>query len=525
MHGLMMDRPLLIKRLLWRAEHVFGDKQVISRDGSGYHTYTYAELGSRVRRLAGALAALGVAPGDRVATLAWNTHRHLECYFAVPGMGAILHTANHRLSEDQLAYTMDHARDRVVLVEPDLVPLLESIADRLPLVHSYVVLGKVPADTTLSPVFDYEDLLAHAAAVELPELDEYAAAGLCYTSGTTGDPKGVLYSHRSTVLHTLALCVKGSAEVAEDDTYLVVTPMSHVNAWGTPYACALQGTTLVLPGTHPRPEDLLRIIHDQRPNVMVAAVTVGTMLRDAHNSTGRRYHLDSLQRLWLGGQAPPAALTEWWQQNNGTVVVNGWGMTETSPIATFCPDVSSQGKPLPLVEMRITDEAGTELPWDGKSVGELEVRTPWAAREYLDDPRSVDSFREGWLRTGDVSVFTPDGSMALKDRSKDLIKSGGEWISSVDLENALMAHPMVHEAVVIAIPDETWLERPLACVEAQGSVTEEELRNHLQARFAKYWVPEHIVFVRRIPKTSVGKFDKKQLRARYLECGLPGISP
>ncbi len=523
MNGLMMDRPLLIKRLLWRAERIFGDKLVVSREGSGYHEYRYADLGHRVRRLAGALQALGIAPGDRVATLAWNTHRHLECYFAIPGMGAVLHTANHRLSDTQLAYTINHAGDRAVLVDPDLVPLLESIGNRLPSVRSYVVLGPVPEGTTLDPVVGYEHLLAEANSVELPELAEDTAASLCYTSGTTGDPKGVLYSHRSTVLHALALCVRGSAEIAEEDTYLVVTPMSHVNAWGTPYACALQGTTLILPGTHPGPEDLLRIIDDRRPNVMVAAVTVGTMLRDAHERTGRRYRLNSLRRLWLGGQAPPAALTEWWQRDNGTVVVNGWGMTETSPIATFSPNVLSQGRPLPLVEMRITDEDGAELPWDGESVGELEVRSPWVAREYFNDPRSVDSFREGWLRTGDVSVFAPDGSMRLTDRSKDLIKSGGEWISSVDLENALMAHPMVREAVVIAIPDDTWLERPLACVEVRGTVTAEELRNHLLARFAKYWVPDHIVFVRHIPKTSAGKFDKKQLRARYLDLGLDGV--
>ncbi|PXY25485.1 acyl-CoA synthetase [Prauserella flavalba] len=523
MDGLMMDRQLLIKRLLWRGERIFGDKRVVSRTASGYHEYTYTEFGHRVRRLAGALQALGIAPGDRVATLAWNTHRHLECYFAVPGMGAVLHTANHRLSEDQLAYTIDHAGDRAVFVDPDLVPLLESIADRLPSVRCYVVLGPVPEDTTLTPAFSYEDLLAEAAPVGLPEFDENTAASLCYTSGTTGDPKGVVYSHRSMVLHALALCARGSAEIAEEDTYLVVTPMSHVNAWGTPYACTLQGATLVLPGIHPSPEDLLRTIHDRRPSTVVAAVTVGTMLKDAHERTGRRYRLDSLRRLWLGGQAPPAALTEWWRRNNDTVVVNGWGMTETSPIATFAENTLTQGKPLPLVEMRITGEDGRELPWDGETVGELEVRSPWVAREYYDDPRTVDSFRDGWLRTGDVSVFAPDGSMQLKDRSKDLIKSGGEWISSVDLENALMAHPMVREAVVIAIPDDTWLERPLACVEAQGTVTAEELRNHLRIRFARYWVPDHIVFVRRIPKTSVGKFDKKRLRACYLADGLDGV--
>ncbi|MFI5796621.1 long-chain fatty acid--CoA ligase [Streptomyces sp. NPDC051677] len=522
MDGLMMDRPLLTTRLLWRGERIFGDRLVVSRTDSGYHEYTYAELGHRVRRLAGVLRNLGIAPGDRVATLAWNSHRHLECYFAVPGIGAVLHTANHRLSEDQLAYTIDHAGDRVVFVDPDMVPLLESIADRLPSVRCYVVFGDVPTDTMLNPVIAYEELMADANPLHLPEFSENTAASLCYTSGTTGDPKGVLYSHRSMVLHALALCAKGSAEIAEEETCLVVTPMSHVNAWGTPYACTLQGATLVLPGTHPSPETLLRIVQDRRATTVVAAVTVGTMLKAEHERTGRRYRLDSMRRLWLGGQATPAALSDWWRRQ-GTEIVNGWGMTETSPIATFAQDTRTQGKPLPLVEMRITDEGGNELPWDGETVGELEVRSPWVAREYFDDPRSVDSFRDGWLRTGDVSVFAPDGCMRLKDRSKDLIKSGGEWISSVDLENALMAHPLVREAVVIAIPDDTWLERPLACVEAQGTVTAEELRSHLRTRFARYWVPDHIVFVRRIPKTSVGKFDKKRLRSHYLAQGLDGM--
>lgn len=523
MDGLMMDRPLLIKRLLWRAERVFGDKQVISREGAGYHSYSYAEFGQRVRRLAGALASLGVAPGDRVATLAWNTHRHLECYFAVPGMGAVLHTANHRLSDDQLVFTINHAGDQVILVDPDMVPLVESIADRLPDVRAYVVLGPVPRDTRLHPVFGYEDLLAEADPAELPEFDENTASSICYTSGTTGDPKGVLYSHRSVVLHALGLCVKGSAEIAEDDRYLVATPMSHVNAWGTPYACVLQGATLVLPGIHPTPDDLLQIVHDQRPSVFVGAVTVGAMLRDAHRRSGDRHRIDSLRRLWLGGQAPPVALSDWWRTSNATAVVNGWGMTETSPIATFSSNSSSQGRPLPLVEMRITDESGNELPWDGESVGDLEIRAPWVASEYFNDARSTDSFRDGWLRTGDMSVFGPDGSMHLKDRSKDLIKSGGEWISSIDLENALMAHPMVREAVVFAIPDDKWVERPLACVEVQGAVTEDELREHLRARFARFWVPEQVLFVGSIPKTSVGKFNKKLLRARYLEGGLAAV--
>ncbi|MFC5994352.1 long-chain fatty acid--CoA ligase [Pseudonocardia hispaniensis] len=529
MDGLMMDQPLLVKRLLWRAEHVFGTAEVVTRVPDGYDHCTYAGVAHRVRRLAGALRGLGVAPGDRVATLAWNTRHHLEAYFAVPGIGAVLHTANHRLSPPQLAYTINHAGDRAVLVDPDLVPLLEAISDELTTVRDVIVLGPLPAGTTLRSVHSYEELLAAAEPIdELPEFDETTAAALCYTSGTTGDPKGVVYSHRSTVLHALVLCAKDSVEVSVHERFLLATPMSHVNAWGMPYACVLQGATLLLPGVHPTPDDLVQIVHDQRPTTAVGAVTVGSLMREAWQRSGGARRLDSLRRLWLGGQAPPAAETAWWARTNATIVVNGWGMTELSPLGTFCsvattpeeladPAIlerqSRQGPPLPLVEMRIVDETGTELPWDGESVGELEVRAPWAASGYFRDPRTVGSHRDGWLRTGDVSVFHPDGSMHVKDRCKDLIKSGGEWISSVELENALMAHPSVREAVVVAVPDPTWVERPLACVETHVDVPAEELLAHLAARFPRFWVPDRVVFVRQIPKTSVGKFDKKRIRA------------
>jgi fatty-acyl-CoA synthase len=537
--GLMMDRQLLIKRLLWRAEHVFGANQVITGTGGGYEVCTYAELAVRVRKLVTALRGLGVRPGDRVLTLAWNSQRHLEAYFAVPGMGAVLHTGNQRLSPVQLAYTINHAGDRVVLVEPDLVPLLESIAARLATVRHVVVLGPIPDGTGLLGMQSYEGLLAVADPVEeLPEFGESTAAAMCYTSGTTGDPKGVLYSHRSTVLHALMLCAAGSVEVAPAERFLLVTPMSHVNGWGMPYACALAGATLILPGTHPGPEDLLQIIHEQRPTTAVAAVTVGTMIRQAWEKAGRTHRLGSLRRLWLGGQAPSAAEISWWAQTCGTRVVNGWGMTEVSPLGTFCsvaatPDEladttvlerqARQGRPLPLVEVRIVDEAGSELAWDGQSAGELEVRAPWAAAGYFDQASAADSHRDGWLRTGDVSVIHPDGSMQIKDRTKDLIKSGGEWISSVELENALMGHPAVREAVVVAVADPKWVERPLAYVEAQAEVAADELISYLAERFPRFWLPDRVIFVQQIPKTSVGKFDKKRIRSEWAAGALPEL--
>lgn len=529
MDGLMMDQQLLISRLLWRAERVFGAREVITRTADGYETSTYAEMATRVRKLVGALRDLGVESGDRVLTLAWNSQRHLEAYFAVPGMGAVLHTGNQRLSLDQLSYTINHARDRVVLIEPDLIPLLESIIDRLDTVEHVVVLGPAPVDSALPDVHTYEDLLAATEPVrELPEFDENTAAALCYTSGTTGDPKGVLYSHRSTVLHALTLCAAGSAAVSPDERFLLITPMSHVNAWGLPYACALAGAEMILPGTHPGADDLLQLVHDRAPTTAIAAVTVGTMMRQAWERAGRTHRLESLRRLWLGGSAPSAAEVGWWARTCGTEVVNGWGMTETSPMATFCsaaatPDElveptvlerqTRQGLPLPLVEMRIVDEAGSELAWDGQNAGELEVRSPWVAQSYYESTHAAGSHRDGWLRTGDISVVHPDGSMQVKDRRKDLIKSGGEWISSVELENALLGHPAVTDAAVVAVPDPTWVERPLACVVASTEVTAESVLAHLAERFPRFWLPDRVIFLEQIPKTSVGKLDKKQIRA------------
>lgn len=529
MESLMMDRPLQLKSLLWRAERLFGHKQIVTRTGDGYRRYTYAEYGRRVRRLADALRRLGVRTGDRVGTLAWNTDRHFEAYFAVPCMGAVLHTINTRLSAEQIGYVIRHAGDRVLLVSPEQLPLLERIADQLTGVEAFVVLDDgAPPPTTLGPVHGYEDLLADAdETVDFPDLDENTAAGMCYTSGTTGQPKGVVYSHRSTVLHALMLCLQGTIGVAERETYLLVTPMSHVNSWGMPYACALQGAGLVLPGVAPRPRHYLEAIEHGRASVCVAAVTVGMLMRQELEAARRGYDLGSLHTLWLGGQAPPVSEMQWWEREHGTRVCQGWGMTEASPLLTFTSLTSrhdgadagqrhrvlrTQGLPMPLVEIKLVDDGGAEQPWDGRQAGEILVRSPWVARTYYDDPRSAESFQDGWFRTGDVGVIDPDGYLSLVDRAKDLVKSGGEWISSVDLENALMAHPAVQEAAVVAAPDPVWQERPRAFVAARAAVTADELAAFLLDRFPKFWVPDAFVFVDEVPKTGVGKFDKKLLR-------------
>lgn len=539
MHGLMMDRPLLLKRLLWRAERVFGDQEVVTwrRDHpEGNHRYTYAEYGRRVRRLIRALERLGVAPGDRVGTLAWNTHRHYETYFAVPGMGAVLHTINLRLFPEQIKYVINHAKDSVLLVEEDQLELVESLRDDIPGVKAFVVMadGALP-QSSLEPLYSYEELLADQEGsedFELPELDENTAAALCFTSATTGDPKGVLYSHRSMVLHSLGLSVHGSIGVREDKSYLVISPLFHANAWGLPHACAMQGAKLVLPGRHPTPADYLGAIESEGVTHAVGAVTVGVMMREALERSERSYDLKSLEVLWLGGSAPPRSQMEWWQQHYGVDVPQGWGMTESSPLVSFTTPKrkmrtlgeeelyrvrSKQGLPLPLVEIEVLGEKGEPLPWDGRSVGEFALRGPWVARAYLDDSRSAKSFRDGWFLTGDVGVIDPDGYVQLMDRSKDLIKSGGEWISSVELENALTGHPDVAEAGVVAVPDERWQERPLAYVVRRpgAEVEAKELRDYLADRFAKWWLPDDYLFLDELPKTGVGKIDKKLLRSRY----------
>jgi fatty-acyl-CoA synthase len=546
MDGLMMDRPLLLKTLLWRAERVFGDNEIVTATGDRSHRYTYGEYALRVRRLASGLRSLGVGLGTRVGTLAWNHWRHFEAYYAVPCMGAVLHTANLRLSPEHLAFTINRARDEVLLVDQDQIARVEEILPSLQTIRAIVVLGEAAAHVLARPevsVHPYEQLIDDAAGrFDFPDLDERAAAALCFTSATTGEPKGVVYSHRSMVLHTLAQCVHGSFGVREDMTLLAISPMFHANSWGLPHAAAAQGAKLVLPGVHPNPGVYLDLIEREHVTHAFGAVTVGIQLRDALEANPGAHDLSSLEVLLLGGQAAPRSLMEYFDRQ-GVYVPQGWGMTEASPFATWNylrPRIRNcspeqvyrtrllQGLPLPLVEIRIAGPSGEELPWDGSTAGEYQLRAPWVAAEYLDDPeRSRESMGNGWYRTGDVGVIEPTGYVHLMDRAKDLIKSGGEWISSIDLEGALMAHPKVAEAAVVAVPDERWLERPVAAVvplDAGSPPSASELAAHLGDRFPRWWVPDRFELVSEIPKTGVGKFDKKRLRAAF-DSGPSGSRP
>jgi fatty-acyl-CoA synthase len=535
LNGLMMDRPLLLKTLLWRAEQVFGDNEIVWAEAGAVERYTYADYGRRVRSLAGALRSMGVAIGDRVGSLAWNTARHFEAYYAVPCMGAVLHTINLRLSPEQLAFTIRRARDKVLLVDPDQLPVVEAIWGRLDSVEAIVVLADQAPPSSL-PVIAYDDLIACSQPMaEFPELDEQAAAAICFTSATTGDPKGVVYSHRSMVLHSLVASVHGSFGVREDMCLLAISPMFHANSWGLPHAAAMQGSKIVFPGAHPAPDTYLELVQRERVTHAYAAVTVGLQLRQLLEASPDRFDVSSLGVLLLGGQAPPRDLMEFFD-GRGIYVPQAWGMTEASPLATWNylrPRLKGvdrethyrirgrQGIPLPLMEVKIDDDAGGERPWDGTSAGEIMLRSPWVAKGYLDDPaRSAEAQHDGWFRTGDLGTVDHDGYVHVMDRAKDLIKSGGEWISSTELEDALMAHPKVAEAAVVAIPDPRWLERPLACVVArdpEDPPSLAELATHLTPRFAKWWLPDRYELLSEIPKTSVGKYDKKALRSRFAQ--------
>jgi fatty-acyl-CoA synthase len=541
MEGLMMDWPLTLHHFLDRAARLFPRKEIATRTAAGMHRYTYADFHRRVHRLAHALTRLGIGRGDRVATFAWNTYRHLEIYFAAPCMGAVLHTLNIRLAPDQLIYIINHAEDRVIFVDASLVPLLERIRDQIPTVKAFVIMSEAgPVQTSLSPALDYEALLAESpeAPYPWPRLDENAAAGICYTSGTTGNPKGVVYSHRAIFLHSMALCLADTFGICERDVLMPVVPMFHANAWGMPFAGVMVGAKLVFPGPHLQPRDIAELIQNERVTVTAGVPTIWIGLYALLER--ERYDLSSLRVMPVGGSAMPRALIEAFEKRFGIRIAHAWGMTEMTPLGTVANLKSymeswldeerfavraKQGMPVVGVEIRAVDEQGREVPWDGKTMGELQVRGPWVIRAYYNDPRTAEAFQDGWFRTGDVVTIDPEGYIQIVDRTKDLIKSGGEWISSVDLENALMAHPKVLEAAVIAVPHPKWQERPLAVVvprpEFKEDLTKEELLEFLRPRFAKWWLPDDIVFVEAIPKTSVGKFDKKVLREQFKDYRLP----
>jgi fatty-acyl-CoA synthase len=531
LEGLMQhDYPLTLQHILTRLRRSNADSEVVSvRDGERTRA-GYGEIAERVDRLAGALRGLGVEPGDRVATFAWNTREHLEAYLAVPCTGAVLHTVNVRLFAEQVTYIVNHAEDRVMLVDASLVPLLEEIAPTFESVRHYVVFGNGDAGS-LPNAHSYEELLESSEPLrEYPELDERQAAGLCYTSGTTGNPKGVLYSHRSNVLHALGQCVADSIGMRWDDRVMPVVPMFHANAWGIPYACALAGADLVMPGANLKAEALASLISEERVTLTAAVPTIWMDLLRHADEEGP--DLSSLRSVICGGSAVPLSLMKAFEERHGVRILQAWGMTETSPLGSVArPRGDAQddehwrardtaGRTAALVEARIVRGDGEEVPWDGESTGELEVRGPWVARAYYRDESGDEKFDDGWLRTGDIASIDEQGYIRISDRAKDVIKSGGEWISSVELENEIMAHPAVLEAAVIASPDERWGERPLACVvPAEGAeITLEELREHLASRVAKWWLPDDLVVIDEVPKTSVGKFDKKVLRGK-LEAG------
>ncbi len=525
MQGLMMDFQLTLPPLLRRAETYFGDKEIATRlPDRTFHHYTYRDMARRAKQLAVGLSQLGLERGDRVATLCWNHYQHLEAYFGIPCGGYVLHTLNLRLHPNDLAYIADHAEDRVVVVDRSLLPLLEQFRERTRIEHVLVVEDS------------YEELLAGASADDWadPGLDEDEAAAMCYTSGTTGLPKGVVYSHRSTVLHTLGVASYtplGNA-VSESDAILPVVPMFHANAWGYPYLAATLGAKLVFPGPYLDPESLLDDFVDEDVTWTAGVPTIWLGILQALDANPGRWDLSKMKGMLAGGSAVPRALIAAYRQKHGLTVVQGWGMTETSPVASVTDypgelreaDEETQfdfaamaGLPLPLVEVRAR-VADDEIPWDGETMGELEVRGPWVAAGYYATPEQADRWTDdGWFKTGDICSLHPKGFIQIKDRSKDVIKSGGEWISSVDLENALMAHPAVAEAAVIAIPDPKWAERPLAAVVCKpgASATADELREFLAPQFAKWWLPDRFEFIDEIPKTSVGKFRKTALRDMF----------
>ena len=525
------DFPLTLQHILDRMRRVYGDSEIVTLTDDGPQRASYSEVAARVDKLAHALRGLGIGDGDRVGTFAWNSQRHLEVYFAAPCMGAVLHTLNIRLFAEQLTYIVNHAEDKVIFVDDSLVPLLAKVADSFDTVERFVVMGDGDASALPGEVIRYEELLADQPDDPFgwPELDERQAAGLCYTSGTTGNPKGVLYSHKSNVLHSFGACLADMMGLSANDRMLPIVPMFHANAWGIPYAAGLTGCDLVMPNKFMQAEPIARAIESEKVTVSAAVPTIWADLLNYANE--KSPDLSSVNRVICGGAAVPLSLMQAWEQQHGLRIIQAWGMTETSPLGSVArPPAdaggdehwqfrSKAGRISPLVEARLVDDEGNEVPWDGESTGELEVRGPWIASDYYNDPSGRDKFDDGWLRTGDIAAIDSHGFIRISDRSKDVIKSGGEWISSVDLEGELMAHPAVVEAAVIAKPDEKWTERPLACVVLKEGedASPSDLCSHLQDRVAKWWVPDEFAFIDEVPKTSVGKFDKKVLRKRLEE--------
>jgi fatty-acyl-CoA synthase len=540
MHGLMQTTPLTTNMIFRRAETYWGTRRIATRTAAGIERMTVAELATEARRLAGALESLGLAADARVGSFAWNTARHLALYFAVPGTGHILHTVNIRYYPEQIVYSVNHAEDEALFVDRSLAPLLGRMLPRLPTVRHVIVMDdgaktEIPDDTR---IVDYEELVGRSAEVDFVDsvTDEDRAGALCYTTGTSGSPKGVLYSHRSIWLHSNAGLSAFTARITDADNVMPVVPMFHAMAWGLPYTAMSAGASMTMPGPDLSPAGLLELIASEEVTYSAGVPTIWMGMLPLLGD----YDVSSLQRVMCGGSAVPRSLSEGWRKAIGVPITQGWGMTETSPVASMSSLRSefsgatadelaevraTAGIALAGLEMRIADaDTGELLPWDDKSTGEVQVRGPWVARQYFRTDGPGEQFTDdGWLRTGDVGAISPLGYLRLVDRTKDLVKSGGEWISSVEIENLIMGHPKIAEAAVIAVPHPKWMERPLACVVVRPGeeLDRDEVLAFLGEHLSRWQVPDDVVFIDEIPKTSVGKFSKRALRERFADYRLP----
>lgn len=533
---MMMDYQLTLKTILSRTKNLYSKKEVVSRDYSGIFQYTYGEMYERVKKLMNILDELGVKKGDKVGSLAWNNHRHLELYFGVPMTGAIIHTLNLRLAPDQLAYVINHGEDKVIFVDKDVVPMLENIKDDILGVEKFVIMSdtfEVPENNLNAEVYSYEDLMNRASSeVEFPELDEKTPAAMCYTTATTGNPKGVMYTHRSIVLHCFSIMSPEALDLHETDCFMPFVPMFHVNAWGLPYAATWTGSKQVYPGHRPDPETVCKLMDDHKVTLAAGVPTIWMGTYQVWEQG--KYDYSHIRGLVCGGSAAPRHMIKNYHQNLGIPIIHAYGMTETSPLVlaskpkSYMQDwdeeeminiATKQGLLAPGLEMKVIDDNGKEIKWDGKEMGELLVKGPWIAGEYYKEPEKTrESIRDGWLHTGDIVTVDPEGYVKIVDRAKDLIKSGGEWISSVDLENIIMTHSAVREAAVVGVPHEKWIERPVAfvVVDEGEEIGEKDILEFLEPKVSRIWLPDKVEFIDELPKTSVGKFNKKDLRKKIV---------